>query len=145
MRKVLAISVFLFCLFGCASTQPELSGKYRTDNPNFIKKAWLVVMRGYDSFAAGTELVLKSDSSFRMETCANIITGKWSHTEGSLYLVYETNRWRNDSLHKNGFEGRWPQVKETPRAVLINGSSLVFYGALENRRSKNKVYYVLTK
>ena len=105
MKKVFQISIVLIFLFSC-SNQTQLIGTYKSDDLNYFEKTWKYFIQGYTSFAIGTELEIKNDSLFDLTTCANIITGKWFYLNDSLYLVYETNKWRNDSLQKYGYEGK---------------------------------------
>jgi|GEM_PF-1229402 len=140
------ITILWLLLASCTSQKNELSGTYQSVDPNPIKKAWKYVFEGYDGFLTGTKLELKPDSSFQMVTCANILTGKWSHTGDSLHLTYQTNRWRNDSLQEFGLDGQWPQLMEdATESAEINGNRLVMRAVSSKEDGGTKLYHVLEK
>jgi hypothetical protein len=126
MKASIQFTALLLLISACAPAQTELAGTYKSADTNLIKKGWKYIFEGYDGFTMGTELELKTDSTFHMVTCGNILTGVWHHTEDSLYLTYQTNRWRSDSLHEHGFEGKWPELAEdATEALLLKGNQLI--------------------
>ena len=126
MKKAFQILFVLIILLSC-SKQIQLIGTYKSESPSYIKKIWKYYTQGYTSYAIGAEIILKKDSIFDLITCANIINGKWYCMKDSLYLVYETNRWRNDSLQKYGYEGKWPQIPQKPFALKIKRNKLLWH------------------
>ncbi|MCZ4408877.1 hypothetical protein O3Q51_08665 [Cryomorphaceae bacterium 1068] len=139
--QLAALPVFISA---CTFQQTEVAGTYKTEDPNLIKKGWKYVFEGYEGFTTGTELELNTDSTFYMTTCANIITGTWHHTDDSLYLRYQTNRWKNDSLHEHGIDGkRLTITEEFTEVVQIEGNQLIWNNS--KAEDGRKVYIVLEK
>ena len=97
----------------------------------------------------GGAIEIKEDSTFYYQTCGNIVTGNWRLKKDTLYLFSESNRWRNDSLHLNGFEGRHPTTSDKPMKFKIgskeitettkfekNGKLRTFVNKLEQKESR---------
>jgi hypothetical protein len=133
-------------LVSCAPEPSELAGTYKSEDPNLIMKGWKYAVEGYEGFLTGTELELKTDSTFQMVTCSNILTGTWKYNQDSLYLTYQTNRWRSDSLQKFGLDGKWPELTEKGTEVVeINGNQLITGVVSTKNDGGVKLYHVLEK
>jgi hypothetical protein len=142
IKSSIQIIVILTLLVACTAQETELMGTYKSADPNLVKKAWKYVIEGYDGFITGTELELRPDSSFHMVTCGNILTGTWSNAQDSLYLTYQTNRWRSDSLQEFGLDGKWPELTEdVTEAIEIKGNQLI----ISSQEDGTKFYDVLEK
>jgi len=139
--RIYSLSI-LFLFSTCSTYGQDLVGTYQSERPNLLKMAWKYVVQGYDHFFVGSELHLKRDSSFRMITCGNIMTGNWYAESDTLYLKHETNRWRDDSLHQHGFNGEWPESVKYTEKVIYNDDKLIFNTKLEGDQ---KAYDVLEK
>jgi hypothetical protein len=137
--SIIALSLALS--MGCSEKKPELIGTYFSENPHFLKKGWLMVFEGYDGFTNGDELELMPDSTFRLSTCGNILTGRWWTVEDTLCLKYQTNRWRNDSLHQFGFEGRPPRLSNQIEKLKRRKDRLIF----ASNPDGDQFYHVLEK
>jgi len=48
---------------------------------------------------AGSELILKNDSSFVYTTCGNIMDGTWNLRHKTLFLTITSNHFRVESLN----------------------------------------------
>ncbi|MGB6034692.1 MAG: hypothetical protein WBG42_00390 [Cryomorphaceae bacterium] len=133
IKALSQFTLMLLLLTSCSAQESELTGTYKSDDPNLVKKGWKVVFEGYDGFITGTQLDLKADSTFHMVTCGNILTGEWSHTDDSLYLTYQTNHWKNDSLQEFGLDGKWPELDKGMTDVLeIRGNQLITHWKQED-------------
>ena len=110
----------------------ELTGTYQSPNYSIFDKVYYNLLQR-TSFAVGTTLELKEDSSFHLTTCGNIITGNWSVNADTLLLHATTNRWRNDSLQQHGFNGEWPRLGSQPEKYLIDGKMLRQRYRIEDR------------
>lgn len=103
--------------------QGHLIGAYKSPDYSFFQKLFYNIFQR-TSFAVGTTLELRQDSGFYKKTCGNIITGDWKVKADTLLLFYNTNRWRNDSLHQYGYNGEWPQIPSKPEKYIIEGEML---------------------
>lgn len=142
LKIPLYLLLFLLVSLGSSGYGQELVGTYESENPGLIKKGWLYFVGGYKGLLAGTELQLQADSSFQMTTCANLLTGHWYASQDTLYLEYETNRWRIDSLQEHGFNGKWPTVGKGYQKVKYKGDKLIFHSTTQE---DEKLYDVLVK
>ena len=140
-RRIYILLIYLFIL-GCSAPKKDLIGTYASENPSLVKKAWKTLAEGYDGFITGSELELNQDSTFQETTCGNVLTEQWYHKNDTIFLKYETNKWRNDSLQQNGFRGRWPKVPEGVKKVKYNGNKIFFQW---ESSEGEKIYAVLKK
>jgi hypothetical protein len=142
MKRQIHILIISAFFVGCSTQSVDIAGTYKSHNPSLVKKGWKKLVEGYDGFITGSELELNRDSSFQKITCGNILTGKWYATNDTIYLKYETNEWRNDSLQQNGFEGKWPKVpKDVQKVVFIENKIIFNWESSEG----DKFYDVLIK
>lgn len=68
---------------------------------------------------------LKEDSTFKYQTCGNVIRGTWFVQNDSLMLEVNSNRWRSDSFHQHTYNGRQPKVPDKPVPFVIRGNKLI--------------------
>ena len=120
-------------------------GTYKSESPKKNVKVWNYYTKGYSSYIVGAELTLQIDSVFNLLTCSTISSGKWYYEKDSLYLVYETHRWRSDSLQKHGYEGKWPEIPENPIAIKIKNNKLLWQTGEILEGKKYKTLNVLRK
>lgn len=142
MKPILLI---LLLLSGCATPSSHLVGSYQSRELTWLNKAWKIGVEGYRGFYMGTQLALRPDASFVMLTCGNRLAGTWTRQKDTLYLHYQSNQWRNDSLQEFGWEGRWPPVPAQAEAVLIKGDRLVFVADPFGQNEGDRYYDVLEK
>lgn len=127
MKRQVHILLIISAFFvGCSIQKVDIAGTYKSDNLSLVKKIWKKLVEGYDGFTTGSELELKRDSSFQKIICGNILTGKWYAINDTIYLKYETNEWRNDSLQQHGFEGKWPKVRKDVQKVKFSDNKIIF-------------------
>ncbi len=119
-------------LFGCSNQTSIKYGKYTFVRLSKIELGYLFLTQGIKSYFVGCELILQKDSTFKYTTCGNIMTGTWNCFRDSLFLNVTKNRWRNDSLAKNGFNGAWPQIPEKPIGFKCGHDRLVKIHILKN-------------
>ena len=87
---------------------------------------------GIKSYFIGSEIILNDDSTFKYTTCGNVMTGSWNHSKDSLFLKIITNHWRNDSLDKNGLNGKWPLIAKRPIGFKFSNNYLTKIHILKN-------------
>ena len=102
----------------------SIAGTYESIEYKSKERPFETFSKRNDSKAVGTTLVLSEDSSFHMTSCANIVTGNWELRNDSVYLEYETNIWKIDSLQEFGFEGKWPKIPDSQIGYKLNGDEL---------------------
>jgi len=142
MKNPTRLILLTAILIGCSAEEHDLVGTYRSEEPHILKKAWKHFVEDYESFVIGEELNLNEDASFREVTCGNVLTGKWHREGDTLFLNYESNRWRNDSLQEFGFEGDWLQVPKEVKKAAIKKGRLVFHNETADGKKR---YDVLEK
>lgn len=99
MRYCLLAITFSLVL-NCNSTYGQkLYQRYKSEPVTFSNKL-KYLFRGKSSFAVGSEINLYSDSTFRYQTCGNIVTGTWRKVNNQFLCTRLTNRYRIDSLNK---------------------------------------------
>ncbi|HFC00191.1 MAG TPA: hypothetical protein ENJ53_05245 [Phaeodactylibacter sp.] len=102
----------------------KITGEYKSKEYTALSRAWLHYVKKTD-VAMGTTLKLERDSTFFLQNCGNILTGKWKTEMDTLILAVETNRWKNDSLNINGFNGKHPSIPQRPVKYLIKKNELI--------------------
>lgn len=125
-------NVFLFIafitLFSCSSHH-ELIGTWKA-NYNLWDKG-TEFLKGVRSYAVGTELNLKADSTYREQTCGNITVGKWSYKEDSLILNSDTTWYRNALYYIKHDDANYDSIAGINHhwryAYLIKGNKLIRY------------------
>lgn len=143
MNKSILISAIVILISGC-SEHRQLSGTYKSEVPGRVQKLFNYYFKGYTTYAVGSELTLESDSDFILTTCAHIAEGNWYRLKDSVFLHYESKRWRNDSIQQHGYEGQWPSLPQKPIACKINRNRLLLTFA-SNHNSKTSVTIVILK
>lgn len=124
MRKIIIVSLISYSIVSCTSKQESLFGTYESILYSYSKRPLEYLAKRNDHRAVGATIILNMDSSFTKTTCANLITGTWKVKNDSLYLIYETNHWKNDNLQKVGFNGKWPSIPNKPYTFFIDGNDL---------------------
>lgn len=129
----------LILLFDCCKNS-NLIGIYQSQKSNLLLRQFEYQILD-KSRTSGTTLRLQKDSTYWIETCANIGTGKWSINNDTLLLFPEEVSWRNDSLNLVN-----PIKDFDIRSYLIQGSKLVsVFARIEDKRKSITVYEVLKK
>ncbi|MFY0643659.1 MAG: hypothetical protein JXR19_04265 [Bacteroidia bacterium] len=118
--KTFSLIPLLLILSTC--TEKDIIGTYKSKEYSNLKIMWMY--HNKTLVPSGTTLVVNQDSTYIYESCGNIITGHWKVIDDSLNLFAVTNRWRSDSLNKNGFDGRHPQVGNKPSKYGIGKNYL---------------------
>lgn len=121
--RLFAILILVIFITSCSSYDISIT-KYKSVRYSKFEQYWNYLFRGINTFAVGSEIELKSDSTYKYTTCGNIITGTWSTSEDSLLLKVLTNRWRNDSLNTYGFEGKMPEIAKEPIVFMFDSNSI---------------------
>jgi hypothetical protein len=93
----------------------------------------------------GSSLKLNKDSSFTFQTCGNDLTGNWLVSNDSLILNYNSNRWRNDSLNKNGFEGMQLSQQGTVKFKVKNSGLIRTIPARNQNDREIRIFEKLVK
>jgi len=132
--KIVVVIIIVFLFLGCSTQTPIRPGTYTYVRLSKVQLGYLFLTKGIKSYSIGSELVLMKDSTFKYTTCGNIITGTWNYLNDSLFLKIKKNRWRIDSLDKNGFNGRWPTVPQKPVGFKFDKDYLVKIDILQNGR-----------
>jgi hypothetical protein len=94
------IAYYLLCLIFavCSCTKDvSVSGEYRVEAKTINDQLFLRKIRSTDRIV-GSELNLKSDSTFLYFTCGNEMTGHWRKIHESISLYVATNIYRSDSM-----------------------------------------------
>lgn len=112
--------------FACQQANRPVVGKYRSVSTGLLKERYEYIFKNSVRII-GSELDIRQDSTFRYQTCANLMTGKWHLRSDSLFLMMQINRWRIDSLHEHGWKGTHPKPGGEARFV-IKGDRLIEYG-----------------
>lgn len=120
-RSILIIGLFLFA--ACSASRQQLPGRYVSSKITYWDYPYLA-MHGIHSWVVGSELVLNIDHSFTYTTCGAIRTGKWNERQDSLFLVVETNKYKNDSLNVYGYNGVFPKIPIAPLTYKIKKDAL---------------------
>ena len=123
--KNLTLVLIVLLFLGCSNQTSLRTGIYKYVRPSRVEFVYLYLTQGIKSCFVGSELVLNNDSTFKYTTCACIMTGKWINTKDSLFLTVIKDRWRNDSLDKNGFNGTWPEIPIKPIGFEVNNDFLI--------------------
>lgn len=124
--------LFILLLFSCSLQTSLKPGYYKYVKPSRFESRYLFITQGIKSYVGGSEIILNNDSTFKHTSCGNIITGKWNIKKDSLFLKVLTNRWRNDSLNKYGFNGTWPTIPNKQIGFQIRNDCLLYIFSLEN-------------
>jgi hypothetical protein len=116
--KIISI---LFFLFLCAcSDNPEhgLIGTWKAGNYTLWEKgvAFLTGVRGFES---QHELILKSDSSYREQTCGNFYVGKWTLQNDSLILKCDTTWYRRHYHTSAGIASKLQTIFTVKKNKLV--------------------------
>jgi hypothetical protein len=144
MKRNHLILFSLVLLLGCQA-EIELVGTYKARPTTAPERNVRYVFQGFSRFSVGRELALYRDATFRLTSCGNIATGRWYQRHDSLFLAYETNVWRNDSLEKHGLNGQWPPLPPEPVVLRIKGGNLIGHECTNEGEKDQKVYVVLKK
>ena len=98
MRILLLYSLLnlTFLVFSCAK-DISISGEYEVATKTVNDRLFLRKMKS-DGRIVGSQLSLKSDSTFLYLTCGNKMTGHWRKTQDSVFLHISTNVYRTDSM-----------------------------------------------
>jgi hypothetical protein len=118
------IILILLIFTSCNRDNKIIIGKYKFIETSKIERMWLYLTSGINHFFVGCEIELNNDSSYVYKTCGNIIKGNWKVSNDSLFCFIKSNRWRNDSLDKFGFNGKWPKISDKPTIFKIDGKYL---------------------
>lgn len=86
--------VFLFFTFfflSCKTNKniESLTGSYVSEKYSFVSKVFMALKK--ESYVLNSHLVLNKDSSYQLNTCGNIIKGKWWVNKDSLFLLCVEN------------------------------------------------------
>lgn len=122
--RLFAILILVIFISSCSSNDNICITKYKSVRYSKFEQYWNYLFRGINTFAVGSEIELKPDSTYKYTTCGNIITGTWCTSEDSLFLKVLTNRWRNDSLNTYGFEGKMPEIAKEPIVFIFDDNSM---------------------
>ena len=142
MRIIFSFLIFAV-IIGCKSSEQVLQGKYESkeySKLDMLSKHFL----GY-AVAMGSSLKLNKDSSFTFQTCGNDLTGNWLVSNDSLILNYNSNRWRNDSLNKNGFEGMQLSQQGTIKFKVKNSGLIRTIPARNQNHREIRIFEKLVK
>ena len=127
-----------FLGLGSCSEPSNIVGSYEIETKSYAYKLWKNLEEP-TSFTVGSELLVRSDSSFTLKTCGNIISGKWRLAQDTLFLKPLTSRWRSDSLHKFGLNGKAPKVYEGEYKFKITNTGKLFEEVRHTRKTGKKV------
>jgi hypothetical protein len=98
MKKGLYIGL-LFIVVSCSSTEKVIVGKYKSKTYNIFQR--IIMQIKSETSVMGSELELRSDSTYLYISCGNIINGNWRiYSNDTLALFCKNNKFRNDSLNK---------------------------------------------
>ena len=101
------------------------TGEYKSYKPSLPYLYYQYIFNGIRSHTIGSDLLLKNDSTFIYSTCGNIMTGTWINKSDSLLLSFTSNKFKNDSLNKNGLNGIFPKVPNKPTILFIDKNNLI--------------------
>jgi len=130
-------------MIGCTKSPQLRTGTYSFVELSKLELGYLYITQGINNYSVGSKMILSRDSTFQYITCGNIITGTWRSQVDTLYIKIRTNRWRNDSLNKYGWDGVWPSIPEKPLKFTIDGDCLIFIRhASDGHKVIEKLKYV---
>jgi hypothetical protein len=127
---------FIFMVFiSCSLENKDVSGNYVSHISKFD------LIKGYFNkkfYATGTSLNIKKDSTYYLQTCGNIIEGKWKRKDDSLLLFKYSNKYRIDSLN-NIPEWKIKLIvnPQNPDIYLINGDKIILKSNFLNSKYEN--------
>ncbi len=117
----IAIS-FIFLSSPACSSPKNLSGHYRTKNkPSFWDYFYF-----FRPYALSVSLDLnKKDSTFKYQTCAYVMTGKWKREKNRLYLSCDTIFYKIDSFNfKQPYRRHLDNICRKGHVFVIKGKQL---------------------
>lgn len=121
--KTACLIIFLICsVLACSKPDFEIIGNYQTPHYNLFENLAFALKR--KKHTIGCSLEVNNDSTFTYKTCGNIISGTWTTKSDSLLLSVISNRWRNDSLAVNGYNGTFPNISTKPIIFRIKNPYL---------------------
>jgi hypothetical protein len=132
-------TILVCCILLNCNTQPkpnELTGIYKAKTPNLLVQAYNNYKKA--AYVVGSEITLKTDSTFIYTTCGNIITGNWFVIKDSIYLKVNTNYYKNDSLNQI----RKPKIGKKPIALKIFKNTLYEEDSSFFYRNNNKILFL---
>ena len=136
MRKGLII-VFILVTITFGNVLGQITGNYKSAKYNIFERG-ILYLKGVKTFIGGTNLTLKSDSSFSMISCSVIETGKWTIINDSLHLEIKTKTLRNDSNSRKK-EAKWMKKPFRPiiYKIIENGFYREVYLKIKNKKIKS--------
>jgi len=143
----IVVLAFTISLLSCKSTDVDLIGNYYSCKPNVFEYLSSILKHKKTYYSVGSKLTLNPDSIFNYITCGQIQTGTWSIENDSLKLFVVSNRWKNDSLQKNGYNGIWPEIPKKSINFQIKKNKLKRIDIEINKDTgkKNEHFRVLKK
>lgn len=134
MKKSIIISLLIINL-GCSNKTAILEiGRYKSIKPSIMYLCYQYMFNGIRSYTIGSDLLLQADSTFLYSTCGNVMAGTWKNISDSLFLNIKSNKFRNDSLNKNGLNGSFAKVSSKPIILLIENNNLIYIDTFMNGR-----------
>ena len=124
VNRILKLLILIVLISSsCKKEFDSIIGKYESKEYSNLELAWL----GINNISAsiGSTIEIKEDSTFYLQTCGNIMTGNWTLKKDTLCLFAESNRWRNDSLHLNGFGGKQPNIPKEPMKYILGRKEII--------------------
>ena len=124
-----AFIIVIVLLTACKKNEgSDICGYYKIHSANYAEEI-MYLFQGINCYVGGSELDLKSDSTYKLMTCGSIMTGSWRKADSKVLLSILTNDYRIDSFSKT-----WPK--------LPIGKDLITYNIQKNaliRIEKGKV------
>ncbi|QYJ68672.1 hypothetical protein [Flavobacterium litorale] len=124
-------AIFLFmvvALLGCKAEHSsegnhDLIGVYKSKKPNKFNVA-IGRVTGV-SYGVGNKMILNKDSTFVYETCAMVISGKWSTENDTLLMYYDKKRFKVEELNTDPEYIKFIKVYPEPHKIQIKGARLI--------------------
>ena len=116
---ILLLATTLLC--SCKSKQKtqSISGKYVSEKYKIASKIFMALRK--ESYVLNSVLILNNDSSYLLNTCGNIIKGKWINHNDSLFLFCHENYIIKDSIRNS----RIPSCGGKPSIFIIDKKKAV--------------------
>lgn len=129
-RWLLPLCVLVF--FGCTSTK-EISGEYKSKKSNSFRELLSDKLNGKPE-VVGVSLLLNSDSSYTLQTCAIISNGTWQLSNSKVSLVCQSKHYLIDSFnHKPEYVKKIECNQDTSYCYLLK-NKLVKYVIIDNKK-----------
>lgn len=123
--KIRLLVLLLYIFWSCKNDHRIKIGTYKSVSYNKVELVCLYLFKKINSAFVGSEINLKSDSSFLYTTCGNILKGYYYCKNDSLFLKVKSNRFKIDSLNYKDSHGHYDTMPINPIIFRIENEYLI--------------------